>query len=471
MRSVDADLSDQQACFARRIAAGLRRYNPRKRKIEGNLNSMKLALLIAAVASGVMGLMASAATAPSQWEQPAAALAEQIAGILGPGQAHLTLRNLSTIPADEIPSIRRLLEQDLKAHGVTISEAESANVLRVTLSENLRERVWVAEIVEGNETRVAMVHVDLKADRSLPAQTGIELRSKRLWGSSNSASKASWPSIEPVLGAIETGSGLVVLEQEQIVVISAALPDGEQEQRFKLGQRQSMSRDPRGILLPSADGDGFTAFAPGIECAGTHAHLAATATRDNVWSVQCHESDDPWPIATGPIARTDASNDTTSLKAFYNAARDYFTGVVTPSLGVDPPPFYTAALLPRSSGAAFLFNGIDGKVQLVESGTLKPVSGTRDWGSDFAALNSGCGAGTQIVASGSGEALNDSLRAYVLPAQEAVPASAPLAMEGTVTALWSAPDGKSVFAVVRRTAGAGVADSYEVDRVTASCNE
>jgi hypothetical protein len=112
-----------------------------------------------------------------------------------------------------------------------------------------------------------------------------------------------------------------------------------------------------------------------------------------------------------------------------------------------------------------LIGGIDGKVQILESAPLKPLSGTRDWGSDFAALNSGCGAGAQVVASGSGEAAADSLRAYELPALEAVPASAPLAMDGTVTALWTAPDGKSIYAVVRSTA-----DEYEVDRVTASCN-
>ena len=47
--------------------------------------------------------------------------------------------------------------------------------------------------------------------------------------------------------------------------------------------------------------------------------------------------------------------------------------------------------------AGLLIGGIDGKVQLVESGALKPVSGARDWGSDFAALHSGCGAGAQIL--------------------------------------------------------------------------
>ena len=63
---------------------------------------------------------------------------------------------------------------------------------------------------------------------------------------------------------------------------------------------------------------------------------------------------------------------------------------------------------------------------MVENGALKTVAGTRDWGSDFAVLHSGCGAGTQVIASGSGEAANDSLRAYELPAQEAVPVSARL---------------------------------------------
>jgi hypothetical protein len=182
--------------------------------------------------------------------------------------------------------------------------------------------------------------------------------------------------------------------------------------------------------------------------------------------MRCHESDDPWPILQAPKDTVPAES-AASLKAFYNAARDYFTGIVTPSLNVDLPPFYSAAVLSRpASAVALLIGGIEGKVQVLEGASLKPVAGTRDWGSDFAVLNSGCGAGTQVLASGSGEAASDSLRAYELPAQEAVPASAPLAMDGTVTALWTAPDGKSVFGVVR-----SATDQYEVDRVTASCNE
>jgi hypothetical protein len=154
------------------------------------------------------------------------------------------------------------------------------------------------------------------------------------------------------------------------------------------------------------------------------------------------------------------------VRAFYNASRNYFTGVLTSGPGPDLPPFYSLAIVPRAAGgAALLIGGIDGKVQLVDNGALKAVTGTRDWGSDFAVLGSGCGTGAQVIASASGEAASDSLRAYELVAQEAVPVSIPVAMQGVVTALWTAPDTKSVLAVVRNAA-----NEYEVDRVTALCN-
>jgi hypothetical protein len=399
------------------------------------------------VVAGLAGLLiASASGAAGPWDQPAAALADQIAAILGPGQARLVIRNVSTVSTDEIPAIRRLLEQDLKAHGVLASGAESANTIRVTLSENVRERLWVAEVIEGNETRVAMVHLDRGTAQASAPSAGISLRRQALLTTS-----------EPALAGFETAGNFIVIEPEEIVIFARAAVGWREQRRVGLGQKKPLSRDSRGAVHPSIDGESFEASVAGMACSGSY--------QQPDWVAHCRESDDPWPISSG-----DSTSGPATIKAFYNAARDYFTGVVTPSVGVDLPPFYTAALLPRPDGAGLLIGGIDGKVQLVESGALKTVTGTRDWGSDFAALQSGCGAGTQIIASGSGEALTDSLRAYELPRLEAIPASATLAMEGTVTALWSAPDGKSVFATVRKAAVQGQADSYEVDRVTANCN-
>lgn len=422
---------------------------------------MKLMGLVAMVASGLMGLVVSAASAPGQWEQPAAALAEQIAGILGPGQAHLTIRNLSTIPTDQIPTIRRLLEQDLKTRGVTASGAESANTIRVTLSENARERLCVAEVVEGNETRVAMVQMPLETTSPSPVKDHMVLRKERYLGPFELTSLPWYPLDEPLLAMVETHRGLVVLKQDKLLIFMKTTVGWDAVHGHDLEIRQPMPRDARGILVVAPDGDGFIAFTAGTKCTGSFIPPPGPDPPPGEgWSIQCHPSDDPWALP-----QSDAFEGPITIKAFYNAARNYFTGVVAPGVGVDLPPFYSAALRAGAGRDDLLLVGIDGKVQIAENGGLKPIAGTRDWGSDFAVLHSRCGSSTQIIASGSGEALHDSIRAYELPAYEAVQASDPLAMDGTVTALWTAQDFNGVFAVVRNAQ-----NEYEVDRVTALCN-
>ena len=420
---------------------------------------MKLFRLVTEWASAlIVATVLLAATPPGDWEQPAGALAEQIASALGPGQAALTLRNLSSIASSDLPAIRALLEKDLKAHGITTASSDSANIIRITLSQNERERLWVAEIVQGNETRVVMVSADAGTPQSRAAADYMTLRRERL---PILKSTSGDDSHDPAMAAFETTNSLIILRPEAIDLFTFAEGGWQHQKYFSLNEHRLLPRDPRGILLPAADGTTFTAFTGQTECSGVFTPGPTTATHPaDGWSIHCHASDEPWPI----LKNNDSANPV-SVKSFYNSARNYFTGVITPSLGVDLPAFYSAALLSRPNNPALLIGGIDGKVQIVDNGALKPVSGARDWGSDFAVLKSGCGSGAQVIASGSGEAAVDSLRAYELPAQEAIPASAPLAMNGTITALWPALDGKSLLAAVRQASG-----DYEVDRVTALCN-
>jgi hypothetical protein len=429
-----------------------KRYNPRKRRDTKEMVAMRPGLIgwVLLAGIGLAGLQASAAPIPGPWDRPAAGLAEQIAGIMGPGQAQLTIKNISSVPATDVPGIRKLLEQDLKARGVVASGAESANAIRVTLSENVRERLWVAEVVQGNETRVAMVELDPAVASIVRTDARIVLRKERLSGGFDG----------PILSVAQTGGDLVILHADDIAI--GSLRDGvwKEQKRVAFGRRQNASRDPRGVVAVADDAASFTAYAPGIACLGTRVNAVAESGTGGDWSVRCHEGDDPWPLLGGAVAGA------TNLKAFFNAGRNYFTGVVTPAAGVDLPPFYSGGLLSHpAGGAALLINGIDGRVQMVDNGELKAVTGTRDWGSDFAVLQSGCGSGTQVIASESGEAAGDSLRAFEIPALEAIGASTPFDMDGTVTALWTAQDGRSVLAVVR-----SATDVYEVDRVTALCN-
>jgi hypothetical protein len=330
----------------------------------------------------VMGLsvlmaLRSSSAATSPWEQPASALAEQVAGILGPGQAHLMIRNLSGISNDSLPAIHKLLEQDLKAHGVGVAEDESANSIRVTLSENARGRLWVAEVVEGNVTQVAMVQLSSDEEQHAKTAGGLTLRKEALFRSN-----------EPVLAALETANGLVVLQPEQIVFETHGLDGWHEQSRVSIGQKRPLPRDPRGILLPEG-GAAFDAWLAGTQCTGSY----QPAPSPGPWTASCQPSDDPWPM-------TQFEQAAVPLKAFFNSARNYFTGVITPNIGVDTQPFYTAAWFPRAAGgAALVVGGIDGKVRMIENGVSKQVAGTRDWGSDFAVIHSGCGAGAQIIAS------------------------------------------------------------------------
>ncbi|HEV2135803.1 MAG TPA: hypothetical protein VGR47_16315 [Terracidiphilus sp.] len=413
------------------------------------------------------------AQAPSPWQQPASALAGKIADLLGPGQARMTLQNLSSIPSADLGVIQKLISDDLRARGIIEAGPGSANSVRVTLSESATKRLWVAEVIEGDDTQVAMIDAG-PVTQSLP-QTSGALMLRRVRVISTHA---------PVLATLATPNGLVVLEPDQIAIYARSTTGWRKLQSFPAAQVQ-LSRDPRGILRSAANGQGFEAWLPGQYCTGALSGGSAAG----VWIVDCRKSDDPWLISSGtespasavpgevaPALPVQLPNGQTNvmvseatapaLRAFYNSARNYFTGITVPNPAINLPPFYSAAFIPRPAGGYVLaIGGIDGKLQLLENGALTPVGGARDWGSDFAALYSGCGSGTQLLASGSGQAANDSLRAYDLPAFEAITASDPLAMNGTVTALSTAPDGKSVLAVVRTGA-----DQYEVDRVSATCN-
>jgi hypothetical protein len=248
---------------------------------------MKLVWLVAVVASGLMG---RGSAAPSPWEQPAAALAEEIAGILGPGQARLTIRNLSTIPSDEIPAIRLLLEQDLKGHGVLASGVESANTIRVTLSENLRERFGWPRSSKATKRawRWCTWSRALRNPRSLSyagldaAETGV-LTTRELYPS------------QPVLAALETKTGRPGCcgagGDRDLRPDSRGL---REQKRVEVGLARALARDPRGIDAGAPKtAMALIAFVP--EWPAAAATLPAQKQRGE-WTVSCRESDDPWPI-------------------------------------------------------------------------------------------------------------------------------------------------------------------------------
>jgi hypothetical protein len=402
-----------------------------------------------AVVAAFVCLLPSAHAA--NWEQPAAELSKQIAAMAGPGPARLVVRNNSSLASGEVPAIRRLLERDLRGFGVVAGGGDSATLIRVTLSENLHGGLWVAEVVEGTEARVTMLPVGLGTTAAAGGPS-LTLRRSLVITETEAVLDAQTFSI----GGVER---LVVLEPERIVTYirnAAPLVSGSvgyagwiEDQHFAIGHGRPFPRDMRGELVAAGD-HLFDAYLPGVLCSGTNTGAQI--------AVACADSDDPWFVG-GLVGA--------AQRGFYNALRDYFTGVLTPGFGMELAPFYQASDIPRPTGTGMLMDGVDGKVTLMESNVLKPVGGANDWGSDFAVIRSGCGSGVQVVVSGSGAAAaGDSLRAYEIVGREAIAVSAPLPVEGAVTAIHAANDGASATVIVRRDGPL----RYEVWNGSAFCN-
>jgi hypothetical protein len=377
---------------------------------------------------------------PSPWQSPCADLARQIAALTGPGTINLKIESRSTLTSDDITVIRRLLERELRSAGV-VSRAKSADSeVRVTLSQNENGLLWVAEVQEGSETKVAMLPIPGATARSAGPAEAVTM---------NVHAELIHSEVETILDLAVFGTGadahLVILQPQHIKTYLQTGGTWQLTQSYDIASAHPFPRDVRGRMVPAAD-HLFDAYLPGLTC-------AATKPPDN-WTLMygCRESDDPWPLG--------------SQKAFYNAARNFFTGVLTPGFGPKLPPFYSAAELVRAGGTTFLVADVNGAVHLLEGGSHKLLIGARDWGSDIVAVRSECGSGTQVLASAAGWPVQDSVRAYEVTGREARPVSAPSTFNGIVTAIWPTADGTSAIVIVRKAQESG----YEAYRVSVHCN-
>lgn len=388
----------------------------------------------------VLGAAQLCAAAPeTTWAAPCARLAKEIANISGPGTLALTIRNQSSIANDEVPAIRRGMEAQLREQGIQLRSADNAAAtMLLTLSENLEGWVWVAEVAQGADRKVAII--TLPRTGSSPAlQKSPAMTLKRYF---------IYAQADPILdfATVQAGSEqhLVVLDAHNVSLYRSTGTKYELEQAFSIVHSRPFPRDLRGRLALATD-HLFDAYLPGVVC------ISSASTPINV---SCRESDDPWPV--GP------------QKALYNSAHDYFTGVLLPGVGKQVNPFFTAADLPRSNYTLWIFTGIDGTVRESDGVNERRVSQalTADWGSDLAAVHDACGLGTQLLVSAAGDG-PDSLRAFEVADREPAQVSAPLSFDNPITALWTSMDGTTANVIVHNLAGG----RYEAYSVSVACSQ
>src|SRR2546430_2126869 len=81
---------------------------------------------------------------------PVSQLSAKITAATGPGIVALEINNRSSISSADVEEIRRELSASLATSGVRVWQPDQAAAnIKLTLSENLQEYVWVAEIQAG----------------------------------------------------------------------------------------------------------------------------------------------------------------------------------------------------------------------------------------------------------------------------------------------------------------------------------
>ena len=388
-------------------------------------NSRKLKMLFSSRVLGALVLLAMVTPAfASDWRTPESQLATKIAATTGPGVVALDVMNRSLISSADVEQIRAELTSLLANSGVRVWQPDqAAATIRLTLAENLQQYVWVTQIQQAaNQESVIMVSLPRPAS-SVATQNSQPL---------NLHATPVISQAEPILDfAILEGSPRRLLVLGGTAVTIHEFKDGRwlAGQSLPIKTPVPLPRDLRGRIFLRQD-HLFDVFLPGLVC---------RSSGSAPLSMNCQQSDDPWPIQT----------EDAGLSGFFSPTRNFFTGALVPGIlkQRSAPAFYSAAGVPRHNYTLWLFAAVDGTLHLLD-GINDRLAAKVNWGSDIAGLRTACRPGAQVVATMQQEDGRDALQAFEIPEREPLAVSVKLALSGNVSALWTTQAGDAVTAVV-----------------------
>jgi hypothetical protein len=300
-------------------------------------------------------------------------------------RAHVTMRNLTPVRSAEAARVLATFERGLRRN------ARNTKVVEVTLtiSDNIKGYLLVAEIFHGDERAVEMANVR-KEPAAVPAPAGISIAKKLLWEQS-----------EPILDVLAVADFLFVLDTAGVARYERR--EGSWD-RVGILEAASSVRDPRGRL--ELEGDSLTVSLPGTTCHG------------------------PWKPTVS--LRCDAGS-------WLTAARN------TIESGAETDAWPAHFSFARINGVELLAE-MDGRTHVYDA-SQKPVGVFEGWGSDFVATEGGCAANRVMATSESYGESTDSIALYDIINNGPARLSDPVEFSGPVTALW--PEKNGALAVVR----------------------
>jgi len=309
-----------------------------------------------------------------------AALARKVVARLATSEtARVTSRNISSLPAADAAKTQTALTRALQRRLRNPKQVEVA----LTISENLRGYLLVAEIQREAETVVEMTEFRLAAPVSSPP-AAYTMESKLLWEQET-----------PILDVAVLPDSMLVLDTAGLVRYERRSGKWDRSAAIEM---PLMVRDPRGRL--EMNGDVATIHEPGVTCV---VPIKMTAPP------HCEEG-----------GRFKAERNTQDLQDWRGE-------------------FFASAEL----GADTLLAGTDGRIHIHDAAHAPQA--VFDAGSDVAVITA-CGS-RHIALSGTGDAASpESITLYDLVNRAPVRVSEPIELPGPVTALWPAGDGAVAIA-------------------------
>jgi hypothetical protein len=380
-------------------------------------------------------------SAGEDWAAPARAFVKKIADRLKPGQVvTFSLQNLSSISPDRIAQVQTAIDTELRVQGLGLKKngrktptatEEAVGEVRVTLSENTQGFLWVAEIVAADEHQVVMQLVP-----RAPARVGstniptMLLRSQKLF-------EREEPILDFVQVEIPVGSAmrLLTLEPARIALHSTNQGDWQLIEAADLPAPNPPHRDLKGHL--STFGDTFSAILDGVSCRGQVRDALAincdtTVLARRPWNEQSGVN---WP-GTFPAVQRDIAS-------------------------------YSIAKFEVKGKWVEIAAGTDGISRLYRPDQVKgPIASFSGWGSELAAVKTGCGSGWQILVTRAGDYTErDAIQAFEIVDKKAEAVSPPLEFAGPVMTLHASEGSDTGLAVVRDLN----TGKYEAHVVSLSC--
>jgi hypothetical protein len=197
-----------------------------------------------------------------EWNKALSLLASKIAAAAKPARTFsLDVRNISSLDAARVSSLRETLVEDLTGLGFSTTRKLPADAqLRLTLSESDDDYVWVAEIRRGDTHDVVMVSAARDSIKKTSAkEPPLTLQRKLVW-----EQDARILDFALLPAAADGPPILVVLEPDEIAFYDRRAEEWQLTREIAIAHARPLQRDLRGRINAQAG----NAQLPDAQCAG-----------------------------------------------------------------------------------------------------------------------------------------------------------------------------------------------------------